>query len=54
MEDIKLVCLSTTLATNSIVEGKGCRVGLVITGKLPFGAGTLPEAEIVMAEELWT
>lgn len=49
MEDIKLVCLSTTLATNSIVEGKGCRVGLVITGKLPFGAGTLPEAEIVMA-----
>lgn len=45
MSDIGLVCLSTTLATNSIVEGKGCRVGLVITGKRPYEK--LPEAEIV-------
>lgn len=47
MRDISLVCLSTTLATNSIVEGKGCRVGLVITGKTPFDAESLPEAETV-------
>lgn len=47
MSDIGLVCLSTTLATNSIVEGKGCRVGLVITGKAPYG--DLPEAVIVNA-----
>jgi N-methylhydantoinase A/oxoprolinase/acetone carboxylase beta subunit len=29
---IKLVSISTTLATNSIVEGKGCRVGLIVAG----------------------
>ncbi len=28
--DVKLVSLSTTLATNSVVEGKGSRVGLII------------------------
>lgn len=32
-EDIKMVSLSTTLATNSIVEGQGAEVGLVTTGK---------------------
>ena len=31
-EEIKLVCLSTTLATNSIVEGHGARAALVLMG----------------------
>jgi N-methylhydantoinase A/oxoprolinase/acetone carboxylase beta subunit len=31
-EDIILVSLSTTLATNSVVEGKGCRVGMIVAG----------------------
>ncbi len=29
---IKLVSVSSTLATNSVVEGKGCRVGLIVIG----------------------
>jgi len=29
---VQLVSLSTTLATNAIVEGKGCRVGLLLLG----------------------
>ncbi|NBI64172.1 hydantoinase/oxoprolinase family protein [Clostridiales bacterium] len=32
-EKIALVCLSTTLATNAIVEGKGHKTGLVLMGK---------------------
>ncbi len=32
-QDIKMVSLSTTLATNSIVEGQGAEVGLVTIGK---------------------
>jgi N-methylhydantoinase A/oxoprolinase/acetone carboxylase beta subunit len=32
-KDIRLVSLSSTLATNSVVEGKGCRVALVIAGE---------------------
>jgi N-methylhydantoinase A/oxoprolinase/acetone carboxylase beta subunit len=31
--EIDLVSVSSTLATNSIVEGKGCRVGLLVIGK---------------------
>ena len=31
-DDISLVCLSTTLATNAVVEGVGGRVGLVLIG----------------------
>jgi len=34
---ISLVSLSTTLATNAIVEGKGCEVGLLLIGQLPSG-----------------
>lgn len=34
---IDLVVLSTTLATNAIVEGKGCRVGLVLIGHEAIG-----------------
>ena len=30
---ISIVSLSSTLATNSIVEGKSCRVGLIVLGK---------------------
>ncbi|NIO03963.1 MAG: hydantoinase/oxoprolinase family protein, partial [Proteobacteria bacterium] len=29
---VKLVCISSTLATNSIAEGKGRRVGLLLIG----------------------
>lgn len=32
LQRISLVSLSSTLATNSVVEGKGCRVGLVLIG----------------------
>lgn len=32
LKNVKLVCLSTTLATNAIVEGKGGKVGLLVTG----------------------
>lgn len=32
-KDIKQISLSTTLATNSIVENTGCRVGLITIGK---------------------
>ena len=31
-QDISLVCLSTTLATNAVVEGVGGRVGLILIG----------------------
>ena len=32
-DGIQIVSLSSTLATNSIVEGKSCRVGLIVLGK---------------------
>ena len=32
-DNISIVSLSSTLATNSIVEGKSCRVGLIVLGK---------------------
>lgn len=31
-DHIRLVSMSTTLATNSVVEGKGCRVALILIG----------------------
>ena len=31
--DIDFVALSTTLATNALVEGKGCKVGLIVSGE---------------------
>ncbi|KLU62720.1 acetophenone carboxylase gamma subunit [Peptococcaceae bacterium CEB3] len=34
---VHLVSLSTTLATNAIVEGRGCRVGLILIGHEPTG-----------------
>lgn len=36
-DKVKLVSLSTTLATNAIVEGKGGRVGLITIGSVPRG-----------------
>ena len=36
-EQIGMVGLSTTLATNAIVEGRGCQVGLVLLGGRPEG-----------------
>ena len=33
LSEVKLVSLSSTLATNSVVEGKKCRVGLISIGK---------------------
>ena len=32
LSDVDAVFLSSTLATNSVVEGKGCRVGLIVMG----------------------
>lgn len=37
LQSISLVCLSTTLATNAIVEGRGCREGLILVGGRPEG-----------------
>lgn len=34
-QKIAFVSLSTTLATNAIVEGKGCKTGLILIGKEP-------------------
>ena len=36
-EGIRLVCLSTTLATNALVEDHGCPVGLLLLGGRPEG-----------------
>lgn len=33
LNNVAMVSLSSTLATNSIVEGKGCRVGLICVGE---------------------
>jgi N-methylhydantoinase A/oxoprolinase/acetone carboxylase beta subunit len=33
IDNISLVCLSTTLATNAVVESKRCKVGLLLIGK---------------------
>ncbi|AET70632.1 N-methylhydantoinase A/acetone carboxylase, beta subunit [Desulfosporosinus orientis DSM 765] len=35
--EVKMVCLSTTLATNAIVEGRGGKVGLILIGNKPPG-----------------
>lgn len=44
-EQIGMVGLSTTLATNAIVEKKGCRVGLLLLGARP--KGSLPAEECI-------
>ena len=35
LEKVKMVCLSTTLATNAVVEGRGGSVGLLTIGRTP-------------------
>jgi len=41
---VQLVSLSTTLATNAIVEGRGCRVGLILIGH--ESPGDLPAQQV--------
>ncbi|AET68274.1 N-methylhydantoinase A/acetone carboxylase, beta subunit [Desulfosporosinus orientis DSM 765] len=41
---VQLVSLSTTLATNAIVEGRGCRVGLIMIGH--ESSGNLPAHQV--------
>ncbi|MDY3619055.1 hydantoinase/oxoprolinase family protein [Agathobaculum sp.] len=36
-QNLALVCLSTTLATNALVEGRGCKEGLILIGGKPDG-----------------
>lgn len=45
LREVALVSLSTTLATNAIVEGQGCRTGLILIGGTP--EGILPSEETV-------
>ncbi len=45
-EDIDLVCLSTTLATNALVEGRGRRVALILVG---FSESLLKRANLIQA-----
>lgn len=45
--DITMVCLSTTLATNAIVEGRGCREGLIVIGSKPRGKAPTARQRLV-------
>jgi N-methylhydantoinase A/oxoprolinase/acetone carboxylase beta subunit len=44
--DVEYASLSTTLATNAIVEGRGCRVGLLLLGFIP--RQSLPQCEVAL------
>ncbi|KUO52871.1 MAG: hypothetical protein APF76_14695 [Desulfitibacter sp. BRH_c19] len=44
--EIKMIALSTTLATNAIVEGRGGRVGVILIGHEPLGE--LPVSNFVV------
>jgi len=44
---VQLVSLSTTLATNAIVEGRGCRVGLILIGHESTGDLPAQQAFVV-------
>jgi len=50
--EIDLICLSTTLATNAVVEDKGCKAGLISIGKYP--AGELPADEKTLIRGLFS
>jgi len=39
LQAVNLVCLSTTLTTNSVVEGKGAPVCVLLAGYSPSGPG---------------
>lgn len=45
LKSAELICLSTTLATNAILEGRGGKAGLVLMGSVPDGK--LPVDEYV-------
>jgi len=47
-QDIRLIAVSSTLATNSVVEGKGCRVGLIVIGH--EAAPNIPVDEMVQVK----
>lgn len=51
LPEISMVCLSTTLATNAIVENHGCREGLILIGKRP--KGKMPTDRYVLVEGLY-
>lgn len=47
-KQVRLLAISSTLATNAVVEGKGCRVGLIVIG---HEAGrNIPVDEVVQIE----
>ncbi|MGI6117101.1 MAG: hydantoinase/oxoprolinase family protein [Bilifractor sp.] len=37
LRQISMICLSTTLATNAILEHRGCKAGLILMGSVPDG-----------------
>ena len=47
LREISLVCLSTTLATHAIVEGGGCREGLILIGGKPEGKMPTDRYELI-------
>lgn len=46
LKTLSMVSLSTTLATNTIVEGRGCEVGLIQVGSKPDGI--LPTEHVIL------
>lgn len=44
---IKMGSLSTTMATNAVVEGQGCEVGLILIGEMPNGPLPVTHAAVV-------
>jgi len=48
LKNVSTVSLSSTLATNSIVEGKGCRVGLICIGS-PITTTTTVDKSITVS-----
>jgi len=51
LHKIRLVCLSTTLATNAVVEGRKGRVGLIAIGKSP--GGSLPVEQFILIKGIF-
>jgi N-methylhydantoinase A/oxoprolinase/acetone carboxylase beta subunit len=49
-KDVRLLSLSTTLATNAIVENKGGEVALIVIGFTPYGDWKLPIKRVFYTE----
>ncbi|MEA3355934.1 MAG: hydantoinase/oxoprolinase family protein [Candidatus Bipolaricaulota bacterium] len=49
-DNVALVAVSTTLATNAIVEGRGSPVALILLGWLPERITTLPPCRLISVE----